>query len=125
MAQKVKTFLEGELAKDTLLGIGVAIPGIIDQKERIVLKSHALGIENYSLRFLEQALEIPVYLKTMLMLQCLQKKTKVSKCDISVFEPHLRRCILHRWKAVSRAEPESRGVWSHDTRSRWKKVLLW
>ena len=41
--------------------IGVAIPGIIDQKERIVLKSHALGIENYSLRFLEQALEIPVY----------------------------------------------------------------
>ena len=60
-AQKVKTFLEGEVAKDTLLGIGVAIPGIIDQKERIVLKSHALGIENYSLRFLEQALEIPVY----------------------------------------------------------------
>ena len=61
VAQKVKTFLEGELSKDTLLGIGVAIPGIIDQKERIVLKSHALGIENYSLRFLEQALEIPVY----------------------------------------------------------------
>ena len=61
VAQKIKTFLEGELAKDTLLGIGVAIPGIIDQKERIVLKSHALGIENYSLRFLEQALEIPVY----------------------------------------------------------------
>ena len=61
VAQKVKTFLEGELAKDTLLGIGVAIPGIIDQKERIVLKSHALGIENYSLRFLEQALELPVY----------------------------------------------------------------
>ena len=51
VAQKVKTFLEGELAKNTLLGIGVAIPGIIDQKERIVLKSHALGIENYSLRF--------------------------------------------------------------------------
>lgn len=76
MAQKVKTFLEGELAKNTLLGIGVAIPGIIDQKERIVLKSHALGIENYSLRFLEQALEIPVYLKMMLMLQCLQKKSK-------------------------------------------------
>ena len=48
VAQKVKTFLEGELEKDTLLGIGVAIPGIIDQKERIVLKSHALGLENYS-----------------------------------------------------------------------------
>ena len=32
VAQQVKTFLEGEAAKDTLLGIGVAIPGIIDQK---------------------------------------------------------------------------------------------
>lgn len=126
VAQKVKTFLEGELAKDTLLGIGVAIPGIIDQKERIVLKSHALGIENYSLRFLEQALELPVYFENDANAAMLaEKKTKVSKCDISVFEPHLRRCILHRWKAVSRAEPESRGVWSHDTRSRWKKVLLW
>ena len=125
VAQKVKTFLEGELAKDTLLGIGVAIPGIIDQKERIVLKSHALGIENYSLRFLEQAWNFRYILKTMLRFNACRKKAKVSKCDISVFEPHLRRCILHRWKAVSRAEPESRGVWSHDTRSRWKKVLLW
>ena len=126
VAQKVKTFLEGELAKDTLLGIGVAIPGIIDQKERIVLKSHALGIENYSLRFLEQALEIPVYFENDANAAMLaEKKAKISKCDISVFESHLRRCILHRWKAVSRAEPESRGVWSHDTRSRWKKVLLW
>ena len=126
VAQKVKTFLEGELAKDTLLGIGVAIPGIIDQKERIVLKSHALGIENYSLRFLEQALEIPVYFENDANAAMLaEKKAKVSKCDISVFEPHLRRCILHRWKAVSRAKPESRGVWSHDTCSRWKKVLLW
>ena len=74
MAQKVKTFLEGELAKDTLLGIGVAIPGIIDQKERIVLKSHALGIENYSLRFLEQALELPVYFENDANAAMLAKK---------------------------------------------------
>ena len=32
VAQKVKTFLEGELAKDTLLGIGVAIPGLLIRK---------------------------------------------------------------------------------------------
>ena len=108
VAQKIKTFLEGELAKDTLLGIGVAIPGIIDQKERIVLKSHALGIENYSLRFLEQALEIPAYFENDANAAMLAEKSKISKCDISVFEPHLRRCILYRWKAVSRAEPESR-----------------
>lgn len=76
VAQKVKNFLEGELAKDTLLGIGVAIPGIIDQKERIVLKSHALGIENYSLRFLEQALEIPVYFENDANAAMLAEKSK-------------------------------------------------
>lgn len=76
VAQKVKTFLEGELAKNTLLGIGVAIPGIIDQKERIVLKSHALGIENYSLRFLEQALEIPVYFENDANAAMLAEKSK-------------------------------------------------
>ncbi len=62
----------------------MAIPGIIDQKERIVLKSHALGIENYSLRFLEQALEIPVYFENDANAAMLAEKTKVSKCDISV-----------------------------------------
>ena len=35
--------------------------GIIDQNEKTVLKSHALQVENYSLRFLEQALGFPVY----------------------------------------------------------------
>lgn len=59
--KKVKTFLAGESAEKTLLGIGIAIPGIVDQKERIVLKSHAPVLKNYSLRFLEQAIGIPVY----------------------------------------------------------------
>ena len=53
-AKKVKIFLAGESAEKTLLGIGIAIPEIVDQKERIVLK-------NYSLRFLEQSIGIPVY----------------------------------------------------------------
>lgn len=44
-----------------LLGIGISIPGIIDQNNCIVLKSHALGIENYSLLFLKQMFDIPVY----------------------------------------------------------------
>lgn len=61
VADHAKRFLEECGAGEKLLGIGVAIPGIIDQKERIVIKSHALNIENYSLRFLEQALEAPVY----------------------------------------------------------------
>lgn len=61
VAKCVRQFLKECASGKELLGIGVAIPGIIDQKERIVLKSHALQVENYSLRFLEQALEVPVY----------------------------------------------------------------
>lgn len=61
VADHARHFLKEYGAGEKLLGIGVAIPGIIDQKERIVIKSHALNIENYSLRFLEQALEAPVY----------------------------------------------------------------
>ena len=61
VADHARRFLEEAEAGESLLGIGVAIPGIIDQKDRIVTKSHALNIENYSLRFLEQALEASVY----------------------------------------------------------------
>lgn len=55
VAEQVKQFCENNKHYN-LLGIGISIPGIIDQKEHIVTKSHALQIENYSLRFLEQAL---------------------------------------------------------------------
>lgn len=61
VAENVKKFLKESLNEEELLGIGVSIPGIIDQKEKIVIKSHALQIENYSLRFLEQALGLPVH----------------------------------------------------------------
>ena len=108
VAQKVKTFLEGELAKDTLLGIGVAIPGIIDQKERIVLKSHALGIENYSLRFLEQALEIPAYFENDANAAMLAEKKQKYPNAIYLSLNHTLGGAFYRWKAVWRAEPESR-----------------
>ena len=60
VAEQVNKFLD-ETMPDRLLGIGVAIPGIVDQKENIVTKSHALQLDNYSLHFLEQALDLPVY----------------------------------------------------------------
>lgn len=60
ISEQVKIFLEENL-HDGLLGIGVSIPGIINQEELIVTKSHALQLENYSLHFLEQALELPVH----------------------------------------------------------------
>lgn len=60
-ADHVRMFLEECQLKEELLGIGIAIPGIIDQKEKVILKSHALQVENYSLRFLEQSFDVPVY----------------------------------------------------------------
>lgn len=71
--KNVREFLKESDAGDEILGIGVAIPGIIDQERKIVLKSHALKLENYSLSFLEQALGFPVYLKMMQTQQCWRK----------------------------------------------------
>ena len=58
--------LTSEFLKDTeyqerILGIGISIPGIISQKDHLLIKSHALQLENYSLSFLEQAFDLPVY----------------------------------------------------------------
>lgn len=61
VARNVERFLKELVKSDKMLGIGIAIPGIINQEEHIVIKSHALNIENYSLRFLEQAFQFPVY----------------------------------------------------------------
>ena len=47
--------------KEKLLGVGISIPGIINQEQKLVIKSHALKLENYSLSFLEQAFSVPVY----------------------------------------------------------------
>ena len=74
-AKKVKIFLAGESAEKTLLGIGIAISGIVDQKERIVLKSHAPVLKNYSLRFLEQAIGILVYFENDANAAMLAEKT--------------------------------------------------
>lgn len=58
--------LTSEFLKDTeyqerILGLGISIPGIISQKDYLLIKSHALQLENYSLSFLEQAFDLPVY----------------------------------------------------------------
>lgn len=60
VSKQVNIFLN-ENKHDNLLGIGIAIPGIINQSEKIVTKSHALQVENYSLNLLEQALDFPVH----------------------------------------------------------------
>lgn len=61
VAEIVENFLEDMKEREKILGIGISIPGIINQEAQLVVKSHALQIENYSLSFLEQAFSYPVY----------------------------------------------------------------
>ena len=61
LAEVVDEFMKNLREKDKILGIGISIPGIISQEEKLVTKSHALQLENYSLSFLEQAFSFPVY----------------------------------------------------------------
>ena len=60
IAEELGEFLTDMEEREKILGIGISIPGIINQKEKLLIKSHALQAENYSLSFLEQAFSIPV-----------------------------------------------------------------
>lgn len=61
LAEALGKFYEPEAASDKILGVGVSLPGIINQKEKLLVKSHALHLENYSLKMIEQVLAMPVY----------------------------------------------------------------
>ena len=57
----IQSFLSDEIDRDKILGIGVSLPGIIQSDKRILSKSHALQLENYSLKMIEQVMPYPVY----------------------------------------------------------------
>lgn len=57
---EVSQFMEDVEEKDKILGIGISLPGIIDKQNKMLLKSHALQLENYSLHILEQVMPLPV-----------------------------------------------------------------
>lgn len=63
LVQLVQSFLEDSIIEDTkkILGIGISLPGIISQKDTLLIKSHALKLENYSLSFIQQCLPFPTY----------------------------------------------------------------
>lgn len=61
IAGLAEEFLKDMDQKEKLLGIGISIPGIINQEQQLVIKSHALKLENYSLSFLEQGFSAPIY----------------------------------------------------------------
>ena len=61
LSEALERFLSDVEHRERILGIGISIPGIVNSKERMLIKSHALQLENYSLSFLEQVFSLPVY----------------------------------------------------------------
>lgn len=61
LTEYVKAFYTARTTENKILGIGIALPGILHESEHILTKSHALDLENYSLRMLEQMIPFPVY----------------------------------------------------------------
>lgn len=61
LVKEVMDFYSGEAEEERILGVGISLPGIINETDRILVKSHALGLENYSLKMLEQLFSFPVY----------------------------------------------------------------
>ena len=61
LAEELKKIHNAYVDSHKILGVGVSLPGIVNQREKLLVKSHALNLENYSLKMLEQILAVPVY----------------------------------------------------------------
>lgn len=61
LTERIKDFVHRAGDEDRILGVGIAIPGIIDYDNKRILKSHILHLDNYSLSFLEQMIPFPLY----------------------------------------------------------------
>lgn len=59
--EELEAFLKDVENRERILGIGISIPGIVNLENRMLVKSHALQLKNYSLNFLEQVFSLPVY----------------------------------------------------------------
>lgn len=60
LSELVTDFIDQSGAKGRMPGIGVALPGIIDREQTTLMRSHALGLTNYSLGMFRHALPLPV-----------------------------------------------------------------
>ncbi len=61
LAEIVKEFYQDTITEERILGVGVSLPGIVNEREKLLSKSHALQLENYSLKIIEQFLPFSVY----------------------------------------------------------------
>lgn len=59
---EIQEFLKNcKIDMSKILGVGISFPGIVDNEHKVLKKSHALQLENASLRNLEGAIAFPVY----------------------------------------------------------------
>lgn len=61
LAHLVKDFYSNEVAEERVLGIGISLPGIVNAKDKMLIKSHALKLENYNLKLMEQLMPLSVH----------------------------------------------------------------
>lgn len=61
LSEMVSGFIPEGIEKSRILGVGISLPGIISEEDKFLIKSHALQMENYSLKLLEQMMDYPVY----------------------------------------------------------------
>ena len=61
LSELVTKFCQEEAKEKNVLGIGISLPGIVNEKEKHLVKSHALQVENYSLKMMEQWMPLPVH----------------------------------------------------------------
>lgn len=61
LTECVYEFYKGAVEKTAILGVGIALPGIVDNDTKLLIKSHALRLNNYSLKTMEQILPFPTY----------------------------------------------------------------
>lgn len=63
MAALAEQFItESKMDPDKILGIGISFPGIVNDQTQTLIRSHALGLENVSLKTITQTLQpYPVY----------------------------------------------------------------
>lgn len=61
LSRKIEAFISNNVADpQKILGVGVSLPAVLDNSNRMIRKSHALELDNYSLEDLEAALPFPV-----------------------------------------------------------------
>lgn len=62
ISEEIDEFInENWIETEKILGLGISLPGIINYDSMLLVKSHALQVENISLKMIEQIMKFPVY----------------------------------------------------------------